>query len=55
MFCHYCREFLLNDLPGVLEDAPLAFLERTFFMRNSGPGYLDREVRDFHNSTYHYG
>jgi hypothetical protein len=52
MFCnigltgnHY-RDFLLHDLPEILEDAPPAVRARMRYTHDGAPAHFDRAVRD---------
>jgi hypothetical protein len=49
---HY-RDFLLHDLPKLLEDVPLAVRARMWYMHDGAPAYSSRAVRDVFNNTYH--
>jgi hypothetical protein len=49
---HY-RNFLLHDLPKLLEDVPLAVRARMWHIRDGAPVHFSRAVRDVLNNTYH--
>jgi hypothetical protein len=49
---HY-RDFLLHNLPNLLEDVPLAVRARMWYMHDGTPTYFSRAVRDVLNNTYH--
>jgi hypothetical protein len=49
---HY-RDFLLHDLPKLLEDVPLAVRARMWYMHDGAPAHFSRAVRDVLNNTYH--
>jgi hypothetical protein len=49
---HY-RDFLLHDLPKLLEDEPLAVRPRMWYMHDGAPTHFSRAVRDVLNNTYH--
>jgi hypothetical protein len=48
---HY-RDFLLHDLPNLLEDVPLAIRARMWYVCDGVPTYFSRAVRDVLNNTY---
>jgi hypothetical protein len=45
---HY-RDFLLYDLPKLLEDVPLAVRARTWHTHDGAPAHFTRAVRDVLN------
>jgi hypothetical protein len=49
---HY-RDFLLHDLPKLLEDVPLAVRARMWYMRDGASAHFSRAVRDVPSNTYH--
>jgi hypothetical protein len=53
MFCHHYRDFLLYDLPKLLEDVPLAVRARMWYMLCGPPAHSSRAVRDVPNNTCH--
>jgi hypothetical protein len=42
-------DFLLHDLPNLLEDAPLAVRARMWYMHEGAPAHFSRAVRDVLN------
>jgi hypothetical protein len=48
----HCRDFLLHDLPKLLEDVPLAVRARMLYMNGGVPAHFSRFVRDVLNNTY---
>jgi hypothetical protein len=52
-----CRQplpdFLLHDLPKLLEDVPLAVRTRMWYIHDGAPAHFSRAVRDVLNNTYH--
>lgn len=46
-------EFLLNTLPGYLEDISLATRRRAWFMHDGAPAHNTHNVRDFLARTFH--
>jgi hypothetical protein len=49
---HY-RDFLLHDLPKLLEDVPLAARARMWYLHDGAPAHFSRAVRDVLSNTYH--
>jgi hypothetical protein len=49
---HY-RDFILHDLPRLLENVPVAVRARMWYMDNGFLTYFSRGVRDVLNNTYH--
>jgi hypothetical protein len=49
---HY-RDFLLHDLPKLLEEVPLAVRARMWYRHDGAPAHFSRAVRDVLNNTYH--
>jgi hypothetical protein len=49
---HY-RDFLVHDLPKLLEVVPLAPRARMWCMHGGAPAHFSRAVRDVVNNTYH--
>jgi hypothetical protein len=49
---HY-REFLLHDLPKLLEDVPLAVRARMWYMHDGAPAHFSCAEWDVLNNTYH--
>jgi hypothetical protein len=47
------RDFLLHDLPKLLEDVPLAVRTPLWYMDGGAPAHFSRAVRDVLNNTYH--
>jgi hypothetical protein len=45
---HY-RDFLVHDLPKLLEDVPLAVRARMWYMHDGAPAHFSRAVRDVLN------
>jgi hypothetical protein len=41
-----CRDFLLHDLPQLLEGVPLAVRARVWYMRDGSPAHFSRSVRN---------
>jgi hypothetical protein len=50
---HY-RDFLLHDLPKLLEDVPLAVRAQKWYMYDCAPAHFSRAVQDVLNNTYRY-
>jgi hypothetical protein len=48
---HY-RDFLVYDLPKLLEDVPLAVRARMWYMHDGAPALISRAVRDVLSNTY---
>jgi hypothetical protein len=48
-------DFLLQDLPKLLEDVTLAVRVQVLYMHDSAPAHFSRAVRDVLNNTYHDG
>jgi hypothetical protein len=48
---HY-RDFLLHDLPKLLEDVPLVVGARMWYMHDCAQAHFSRAVRDVLNNTY---
>jgi hypothetical protein len=59
VFCHigltgdHYRDFLLHDLPNLLEDIPLTARARMWYMRDGAPAHFSRAVRGILNNTNH--
>jgi hypothetical protein len=51
---HY-RDFLLHDLPELLEDVPLAVRARMWYMHDFAPAHFSRAVRYVVSNTYQDG
>jgi hypothetical protein len=49
---HY-RDFLLHDLPKLLEDVPLAVRARMWYMHDGAPAHFSRAVRDVLSNKCH--
>jgi hypothetical protein len=49
---HY-RDFLLHDLPELLEDVPLELRARIWYMHDGASAHFSCAVRDVSNITYH--
>jgi hypothetical protein len=49
----YYRNFLLHDLPKLLDDVPLAVRARMWYMLDGAPAHFNRAVRDVLNNTHH--
>jgi hypothetical protein len=49
---HY-RDFLLHDLPKLLEYVPMAVRARMWYMHVGSPAHFSRAVLDVLNNTYH--
>jgi hypothetical protein len=49
---HYW-DFLLHDLPKLLEDVPLAVRAWMWYMHNGAPAHFSRAVRDVLRNIYH--
>jgi hypothetical protein len=47
------RDFLLHDLPKLLEDVPLAVRARMWHMHDGAPAHFSCAVRDVINNTHH--
>jgi hypothetical protein len=47
---HY-RDFLLHDLPKLLEDVPLAVTARMWYIHDGAPAHFSRAVRDVLSNT----
>jgi hypothetical protein len=47
------RDFLLYDLPKLLEDVPLAVRARMWYMHDGAPEHFSHAVRDVLKSTHH--
>jgi hypothetical protein len=47
------RDFLLHDLPKLLEDVPLAVRARMWYMHDGAPAHFSRAGRDVLSNTYH--
>jgi hypothetical protein len=47
------RDFLLHDLPKLLEGVPLAVRARMWYMHDGAPEKFSRSVRDVLNNTLH--
>jgi hypothetical protein len=47
---HY-RDFLLHDLPKLMEDVPLAVRARMWYMHDGAPAHFSCAVRDVLNNT----
>jgi hypothetical protein len=50
---HY-QDFLLHDLPKLLEGVPLEVRVRTWYMHDGAPKHFSRAVRVVLNNTYHH-
>jgi hypothetical protein len=50
---HY-RDFLLHDIPKLLEYVPLAVRPGTWYVRNGAPVYFNCDVQDVLSNTYYY-
>jgi hypothetical protein len=48
---HY-QNFLLHDLPKLLEDVPLAVTARMWYMLDGALAHFSHAVQDVHNNTY---
>jgi hypothetical protein len=48
----YNRDFLLRDLPKLLEDVSLAVRARMWYMHDGVPAYVSRAVRNVLSITY---
>jgi hypothetical protein len=49
---HY-QDFLLNDLPKLLEDVPLAVRARMWYMHDGASAHFSRAVGDVLNNTHY--
>jgi hypothetical protein len=49
---HY-RDFLLRDLPELLQDVQLAARARMWYVHDGAPAHFSRAVRDVLSNTYH--
>jgi hypothetical protein len=47
------QDFLLHDLPKLLEGVPLAVRARMWYMHDGAPAHFSRAVRDVLSNTYH--
>jgi hypothetical protein len=59
IFCHidlqsitHNRDFLLHDLPKLLEDVPLTIKIRMWYMHGGAPAHSSRAVRNVLSNTY---
>jgi hypothetical protein len=50
---NHCQDFLLHDLPKLLEDVPLAIRARMWYMHDGAPAHFSHAVRDVLNNTCH--
>ena len=49
----YCK-FLEGELPGLLQDVPLATQATLWFMHDGAPAHYSRNVRDYLNDAYRH-
>jgi hypothetical protein len=49
---HYL-DFLLHDLPKLLEDVPLAVKARMWYIHDGAPAHFSHAMQDVLNNTYH--
>jgi hypothetical protein len=47
------RDFLLHELPKLLEDEPLAVRAQMQYVHDGAPTYFSRDMLDVLNNTYH--
>ena len=45
-------EFLVNELPVLLDDLPLVVIARTYFQQDGAPPYNARRITDYLNYTF---
>jgi hypothetical protein len=51
--CRYYEDFLLHNLPDLLEDVPLAVRAQMWYMLDGPPAYFSCAVRDVLSNTCH--
>jgi hypothetical protein len=50
---NHCWDFLLYDLPRLLEDVPLTVRARMWYVHNCDPAHFNSSVRGVLSNTYH--
>jgi hypothetical protein len=52
---NHCRDFVLHDLPKLLEDVPLEVRARVWYVHDGAPAHSSRAVRDVLSNSYNHG